>query len=374
VENLSEAVDLLVETVHARLRASNAMKMPSGPELHAFIADIATELAVPARNAAQASHFAYEEFSAFGQLQTLIDDPEVEEIWLNSPDRVFAAKAGCQFVTGVVLSCDALRRILDAMLLPTGRRLDTLSPFVDATLPDGSRLHVVAPNISRAHMAVNIRKFPHVALDLDDLIRAGMCTQEQADFLMEELSSHHSVLISGATHSGKTTLLRALAHELPAVTRVVTCEEVFELNLHNLDVAAMQTRAASLDGHGEVSLRQLVVQALRMRPDVVVIGEVRQAEAFDLLLALNSGVAGLCTVHANSAKAAVNKIATLALLAGPNVTADFVQPAVGECLDLVVHVERVSAGRRHIAHIASVAATQNSYTVTPLAFPRQKVA
>lgn len=287
-------------------------------------------------------------------LQELLHDSEIEEIWINQPDRVFAARGGVAFLTGVVLTCESLSRMVSALLLPTGRRLDALSPWVDATLPDGSRAHIVAPVVARAHYAVNIRKFPKKPFSLDDLVQRRMLTAAQASDLHAAVSAGASILVSGPTHSGKTTLVRALAHCLPAERRVVTCEEVFELGLHNRDVASLQTRPAGIEGNGEVTLRDLVVQSLRMRPDLIIVGEVRQAEAFDLLIALNCGVPALCTIHANDAASAVTKLITLASLAGSNVSTAFARASVQSGLDLVVHVKRDGAHRilREIAPVS----------------------
>ena len=294
-------------------------------------------------------------------LHELLDDPDIEEIWLNRPDRVFAAKGGITFLTGVVMTCEILTRVVSALLIPTGRRLDALSPWVDATLPDGSRAHIVAPVVARDHYALNIRKFPQQPLSLVDLVQRHMLTQTQALQLGDAVASGASILVSGPTHSGKTTLVRALAHCLPAERRVVTCEEVFELALCNRDVAALQTRPPGIEGNGAVTLRDLVVQALRMRPDVLIVGEVRQAEAFDLLIALNCGVPALCTIHANDAVSAVTKLMTLASLAGPNVSTDFARASVTTGLDLVVHVVRDGA-RRVVSEILPV--DHNSHVPT----------
>ena len=291
--------------------------------------------------------------AALAPLQPLLEDPEIEEIWLNEPHRVFAARGGEPFLTGVVLTCEMLTRIVSSLLLPTGRRLDALSPWVDAAMPDGSRAHIVAPVVARDHYALNIRKFPQQPLSLSDLVERKMLTSDESNFLHHAIVQGASILVSGPTHSGKTTLLRALAHSLPSGRRIVTCEEVFELNLRNRDVAAMQTRPVGVEGNGGVTLRDLVVQSLRMRPDVLVVGEVRQAEAFDLLIALNCGVPALCTIHANDAASAQFKISTLVSLAGPNISPAFAEASVRAGLDVVVHLER-NGQRRQIAEIALV--------------------
>jgi pilus assembly protein CpaF len=240
------------------------------------------------------------------------------------------------------------------MLRSSGRRVDLSSPFVDAVLPDGSRLHVVIPDITREHWYVNVRKFVVRADSMDDLVRLGTLTPQAARFLEAAVVSGLNILVAGGTQAGKTTLLNCLASSIPARERIVTCEEVFELRIPHRDVAAMQCRQASLEGTGEVPLRRLVKEALRMRPSRIVVGEVRQAESLDLLIALNSGLPGMCTVHANSAREAVTKMCTLPLLAGENVAARFVVPTVASSVDLVVQVALERDGRRVVREIAAV--------------------
>src|SRR5690606_31187017 len=200
--------------------------------------------------------------------------------------------------------------------------------------PDGSRLHVTIPDITRRHWAVNIRKCVVAADDLSDLVRLGSLTAHAARFLEAAVVSGLNVLVAGGTQAGKTTLLNCLAAAVPAQERVVTCEEVFELKVNLRAVAAMQCRQPSLEGTREVPLRRLVKEALRMRPGRIIVGEVRQEESLDLLIALNSGLPGMATVHANSAREAVTKMCTLPLLAGPNVSSSFVVPTVAASVDL----------------------------------------
>src|SRR3954454_12187485 len=190
-------------------------------------------------------------------------------------------------------------------------------------LPDGSRLHVVIPDITRQHWALNIRKFVIRAHTLDQLVELGSLSGQAARFLDAAVVAGLTVIVAGGTQAGKTTLLNCLAAAIPPRERVVTCEEVFELRLPLPDVVAMQTRQANLEGTGEVRLRRLVTEALRMRPERLIVGEVRQEESLDLLIALNSGLPGMCTIHANSAREAVVKLCTLPLLAGENVTHAF---------------------------------------------------
>jgi pilus assembly protein CpaF len=208
----------------------------------------------------------YDAVAGFGPLQPFLDDPTVEEIWINEPSRVFVARHGRSELTTTILSPGAVRDLVERMLKPSGRRVDLSSPFVDATLPDGSRLHVVIPDITQRHWAVNIRKFVVRAAQLDDLVALGTLTEQAADFLDGAVRSGLNILVSGGTQAGKTTLLNCLAAAIPAGERIVTCEEVFELRLSSPDVVALQTRAPSLEGTGEIRLRRLVKEALRMRP------------------------------------------------------------------------------------------------------------
>jgi pilus assembly protein CpaF len=290
----------------------------------------------------------------YGPLQPYLDDRTVEEIWINEPGRVFVARHGRSELTTLVLSESQVSDLVERMLRPSGRRIDLSSPFVDAMLPDGSRLHVVIPQITRCHMAVNIRKFVIARASLDDLVTLGAMPEPAARFLECSVAAGLNVLVSGGTQAGKTTLLNALCAAIPARERVITAEEVFELSVDLPDVVALQTRQANLEGAGEITLRRLVKEALRMRPQRLIVGEVRQEECLDLLIALNSGLPGMCTLHANSAREALVKMCTLPLLAGENVSAAFVVPTVASSVDLVVHLGSDADGRRRVQEIVAV--------------------
>ena len=295
-----------------------------------------------------------DQVAGFGPLQRLLDDPTIEEIWINAPDRVFVARHGRTELTPILLDAQQVRDIVERMLRPSGRRIDISSPFVDATLPDGSRAHVVIPDITRRHWSVNIRKFIAPARSLDDLVALDVMPGHVATLLRDAVVAGRNIVVSGGTQAGKTTLLTCLLHEVPARERVITCEEVFELHLDAPDWVAMQTRQTSLEGTGEIPLRRLIKEALRMRPNRLVVGEVRQEEAMDLLIALNSGMPGMCSVHANSAHEAVVKLCTLPLLAGPNVTSGFVVPTVAGAIDVVVHVATDAQGRRRVREVVEL--------------------
>ncbi len=274
--------------------------------------------------------------------------------WVNEPGRVFVARRGRSELTTTILAPGQVQELVERMLKSSGRRVDLSTPFVDAMLPDGSRLHVAIPDITRQHWAVNIRKFVVRAHALDELVVLGSLTAQAADFLEAAVVAGLNVIISGGTQAGKTTLLNCLLSAVPARERVITCEEVFELRVPLPDVVALQTRQANLEGTGEVPLRRLVKEALRMRPDRLVVGEVRQEESLDLLIALNSGLPGMCSLHANSAREAVSKLCTLPLLAGENVGHGFVVPTVAASVDLVVHVAKDGQGQRRVREVLAL--------------------
>jgi len=291
---------------------------------------------------------------AFGPIAGLIADSTIEEIWINSPQRIFVARSGRSELTNLVLTANEVRELVDRTLIWSGRRLDLSHPFVDARLPDGSRLHVAIPEITSQHWAVNIRKHLLQHLTIDNLADRGSMTLDIAQALKNSVLAGLNILVSGGTQSGKTTLLNALVTATPIHERVITIEEVFELKPILPDLVALQTRSENLQGDGAIPLRRLIKEALRMRPSRIVIGEVREAEALDLLIALNSGVPGMGTLHANSARDAITKLQTLPLLAGENISHKFIAPTVASALDLVVHMSLSADGTRRIREVASV--------------------
>jgi len=308
----------------------------------------------PVGDRAATAKWVLDNVAGLGPLQRFLDDPEVEEIWINDPSQVFVARDGRAELTTTMLTATQVRDLVEQMLKVSGRRLDLSSPFVDATLPGGERLHVVIPDVTRAHWAVNIRKYVVRARHINDLVERGALTQQAADFLAAAVVAGLNIVISGATQAGKTTMLNGLAGCIPPRERIVTCEEVFELNVSARDVVGLQCRQPSLEGTGEIPLRRLVKEALRMRPSRIIIGEVREAEALDMLIALNAGVPGMCTLHANSARDAVVKLCTLPLLAGENVSDRFVVPTVASAIDLVVHLDLDRHGQRRVNEIAAL--------------------
>ncbi|MDQ1569660.1 MAG: pilus assembly protein CpaF [Actinomycetota bacterium] len=299
----------------------------------------------------QATSLVIATLTGYGPLQRYFDDPGVEEIWINAPDKIFIARDGVPELTDLELSDGEIRDLVERMLQSSGRRVDLSSPFVDSSLPDGSRLHVVIPDITARHWSVNIRKFAKRIRSLQQLVELESLPHQAAEFLRMCVLSGQNILVSGATQSGKTTLLNALLSSARVSERIVTVEETFELDLSARDTVSMQCRQPSLEGTGEVGLRRLIKEALRMRPDRLVVGEVREAESLDLLIALNSGLPGMCSIHANSARDALAKLCTLPLLAGRNIDSDFVVPTVASCIDIVVHCELARSGKRRVTEI-----------------------
>lgn len=292
--------------------------------------------------------------AGFGPLQRYLDDPEVEEVWINAPDRVFIAKDGKHELTTTILTREQVQELVERMLKTSGRRIDLSQPFVDAMLPQGHRLHVVLEGISRDFAAVNIRKFTLKAARLDDLVRLGSLTRLAARFLEASVLAGLNIVVAGGTQAGKTTMLNCLAAAIPGGDRVISAEEVFELRFAHPDWVPMQTRQRGLEGTGEITLRDLIREALRMRPTRVIVGEVRSSECLDLLLALNAGLPGLATLHANSAREALVKLCTLPLLAGENISSRFVVPTVAASTDIVVHLGLDAQGRRRTNEIVAV--------------------
>ena len=290
----------------------------------------------------------------YGQLFPFISDSSIEEIWINTPERIFVARNGRSELTNLLLTDDEVRNIVERALMWSGRRLDLSQPFVDAKLPDGSRLHVAIPEITAKHWAVNIRKHLLRHMDLNDLAEKEVMTQEISDYLQKEVAAGKNILVSGGTQAGKTTLLNALVSAIPTDERVITVEEVFELKPVLPDVIAMQTRGVNIQGDGDIQLRKLIKESLRMRPSRIIVGEVREAEALDLLIALNSGLPGMGTIHANSSKDAIMKLQTLPLLAGENISMKFIAPTVASAIDLIVHVNLFKGGTRRLTELSKI--------------------
>ena len=291
-----------------------------------------------------------------GPLEPLLADETVTEIMVNGARDVWVERRGRLHPTEVRFADDAhLRRIINKMVGQVGRRVDEASPMVDARLPDGSRVNAIVPPLSLSGALVTIRKFSRQRLDLDDMIRLGSLTDEACDLLRVGLRGSLNILVSGGTGSGKTTLLNAMSTEIGDDERIVTIEDAAELRLNQRHVLRLESRPPNIEGEGEVAIRDLVRNSLRMRPDRIIVGEVRGAEALDMLQAMNTGHDGsLSTVHANSARDALSRVETMVLMAGFDLPVRAIRQQVASALDLVVHLERLPDGARKVTAITEV--------------------
>jgi pilus assembly protein CpaF len=303
-----------------------------------------------------------------GPLEELLADPSVEEVMVNGHERVYIERAGRLERTEVGYSSEqALRDAIERILAPLGRRVDELSPMVDARLEDGSRVNVIVPPLAIDGPSVSIRRFSATRPGPEELVELGTLTEELRDQLEAAVRARRSILVSGGTGSGKTTLLNALSAFVEPSDRVITIEDAAELRLRQPHVVRLESRPANVEGRGLVTVRDLLRNALRMRPDRIVIGEVRGAEALDLLTALNTGHDGaLSTVHANSPEDALRRIETLALMADVGLPHDAVREQLGRGLDLVVHMARLSDGSRRVVELAEVVRAAGSVGVRAL--------
>lgn len=302
----------------------------------------------------QAEVFA--ELRGYGPLQTLLEDPDVTEIMVNGPAHIFVERAGRLEATDISFTDNGhLLRIIDKIISPLGRRLDEAMPMVDARLPDGSRVNAVIPPISLCGPALTIRKFSKVPLTPEDLVARGTWTEEMMLFLQACVRGRLNIIVSGGTGSGKTTTLNVLSSFIPSDERIVTIEDAAELQMRQENVVPLEARPPNLEGRGEIPIRQLVRNALRMRPDRIVVGEVRGAEALDMLQAMNTGHDGsLSTLHSNSPRDSLSRLETMVLMGGTELPSRAIREQVASAVDLIVHQARLRDGTRRITDITEV--------------------
>jgi pilus assembly protein CpaF len=341
-----------------RRRAEAATGRRVDRELGDAVRELVDELAaiLPAADREQVTERIVRDSVGLGPLEALLADPAVEEVMVNGPGSVYVERRGLLEATEVAFdSEEELRNTIERILAPLGRRVDELSPMVDARLADGSRVNVVIPPLAIDGPALSIRRFGATRPDPDALVAMGTMTAAERHQLEQAVAERRSVLISGGTGSGKTTMLNALSSFIGLGERVVTIEDAAELRLQQPHVVRLESRPAGVEGRGEVTIRDLLRNALRMRPDRIVIGEVRGTEALDLLTALNTGHDGaLSTVHANSPTDALRRLETLALMAGVGLPHEAVVEQVQRGIDLVVHLQRQPDGSRRVTEIAEV--------------------
>ncbi|MDX1600200.1 MAG: CpaF family protein [Anaerolineales bacterium] len=299
---------------------------------------------------------ALQQVLGFGEIQPLLDDPEVSEIMVNGAQKVFAERGGRLEKVGITFEDDsAILRLIDRIVLPLGRRIDADNPTVDARLPDGSRVNAVIPPVAIDGPSVTIRKFSKERLRVHDLIKFGSLTEHMADFLEACVVARLNIIVSGGTGSGKTTLLNILSENIPEGERIVTIEDAAELQLHHDHLVRLETKPPNVEGEGEVPIRHLVKNSLRMRPDRIIVGEVRGGEALDMLQAMNTGHDGsLTTVHANSPRDAISRLETLVLMAGMDFPLKVVREQIASAVDLIVQQSRLRDGSRKVTSISEV--------------------
>jgi pilus assembly protein CpaF len=301
----------------------------------------------------------------FGPIQPLLEDPDVSEIMVNGPKKVFIEKKGQLTKSDITFDDDDhVIRIIDRIILPLGRRVDYDSPTVDARLPDGSRVNAVVRPVAIDGPSITIRKFRKDKLKVEDLIQFGSLTQQMADFLQACVKARFNIVISGGTGSGKTTLLNVMSGFIPDNERIITIEDAAELQLQQDHVMRMETKPANSDGMNAVTIRDLVKNSLRMRPDRIVVGEVRGGEALDMLQAMNTGHDGsLTTVHSNSPRDAISRLETLVLMAGMDLPLKVVRQQISSAIDLIVQQTRLKDGNRKVTAITEVAGMEGDVVV-----------
>ncbi|MCX6058361.1 MAG: CpaF family protein [Chloroflexi bacterium] len=324
-----------------------------------------TKLKLPADLRKQIFDQVLNDLLGYGPLQPLLDDDEVTEIMVNGPKKVFIEKGGKLTKSNVTFDDDDhVLRIIDRIILPLGRHADADSPTVDARLPDGSRVNAVVRPVAIDGPSITIRKFRKDKLKPEDLIAFGSLTQQMAGFLEACVKARFNIIISGGTGSGKTTLLNVLSGYIPENERIITIEDAAELQLQQDHVMRMETKSANAEGLHAVNIRELVRNSLRMRPDRIVVGEVRGGEALDMLQAMNTGHDGsLTTVHANTPRDAISRIETLVLMAGMDLPLKVVRQQISSAVDLIVQQTRLKDGQRKVTAVTEVAGMEGDIII-----------
>ena len=297
-----------------------------------------------------------DEAIGFGPLEPLLQDPTISEVMVNAPDEVYFERDGIIYLAPCRFRDNGhIMRIVERIIAPLGRRVDESSPYVDARLPDGSRVNVVIPPLVPKSPVLTIRKFSPDRFHVEDLVKIGTMTQAVTDFLHACVQQRLDIVVSGGTGTGKTTLLNAISEFIPSRERIVTIEDPIEMKLRQTHVIAMEARRPNIEGKNEVTQRDLVRNALRMRPDRIIVGEVRGSEAFDMLQAMNTGHEGsLTTVHANSPRDALSRIENMVLMAGFDLPVRAIREQMASALHLVVQLVRHSDGKRRISHVTEI--------------------
>ena len=313
----------------------------------------------------QIFHDILDELTGFGPIQPLLEDPDVSEVMVNGPKKVFIEKNGKLTKTAITFDDDDhVLRIIDRIILPLGRRVDTDSPTVDARLPDGSRVNAVIRPVSIDGPSITIRKFKKDKLSIQQLVEYGSLTPNMGEFIRACVLAHLNIVISGGTGSGKTTLLNVLSSFIQEEERIVTIEDAAELQLQQEHVLRMETKTANIDGRGAVTIRDLVRNSLRMRPDRIIVGECRGGEALDMLQAMNTGHDGsLTTLHANTPRDAISRLETMVLMSGMDLPLKVVRQQISSAVDLIIQQSRLKDGSRKVTAITEVVGMEGDIVV-----------
>jgi pilus assembly protein CpaF len=306
-----------------------------------------------------------DEVTGYGPIQPLLEDPTINEVMVNGPRQVYVERFGkIELTDRLFLDNAHVMRVIDRIVAPLGRRIDESSPMVDARLPDGSRVNAIIPPLAIKGPTVTIRKFAKVPYKVEDLINFGTFTEGMAEFLHACVQGRLNVMVSGGTGSGKTTTLNVLSSFIPTTERIVTIEDAAELQLQQPHVVTLESRPPNLEGKGEVAIRQLVRNSLRMRPDRIIVGECRGGEALDMLQAMNTGHDGsLSTAHTNSPRDTISRLETMTLMAGTELPAKAIREQIASALDLIVHQSRLRDGSRKVTHITEVQGMEGEVVV-----------
>jgi pilus assembly protein CpaF len=301
----------------------------------------------------------------FGAIEPLLNDDSVTEVLVNGPNQVFIERDGVLWETDIHFRSNAeVYRIIDRIVAPLGRRVDESSPMVDARLPDGSRVNVIIPPLSLVGPCISIRKFAKAVLTVEDFVRLNSFTKEMGDFFKACVAARLNIVVSGGTSTGKTTLLNVLSSFLPANERIVTIEDAAELRMNQTHVVRLEARPPNVEGKGQITIRQLVINALRMRPDRIVVGEVRGGEALDMLQAMNTGHDGsLTTAHSNSPRDTLHRVETMTLMAGMDLPLRAVREQIASAFDLIIHLDRLSDGTRKVVQVTEVQGMEGDVVV-----------
>jgi pilus assembly protein CpaF len=354
--------DLVAARVRERLDAGHLSSAPPAERrlrVREEAMDVLRErrVVLPARELTRLVNEVSDEVVGLGPIEALLRDPDVTEVMVNGAEDVFVERKGRleKVERGLFEGEEAVLHLIERIVGPLGLRVDESSPYVDARLPDGSRLHAILPPLSLCGPVVTLRKFGITALTPDDLVRLGTASEEMVSLLGRAVRDRANMVVSGGAASGKTTLLGVLSSFIPEGERIVTIEDAAELRLAQPHVVRLEARPPTVEGRGAITVRDLVRNALRMRPDRIVVGEVRGAEALDMLQAMNTGHPGsMSTAHANSPQELIVRLETMALMSDVDLPVSHVREQIANTLDLVVHMARLPAGRRVVARIAAV--------------------